>query len=168
MYIVRSALMKIKFEEETNEGIKAVIHFVLKIFNEGIDMCEKFPQGKKDSTRFFNFLTSLVTRIRNLANHETTMFPATWLTGQEEIECGVMLLVTKTAELPQEEFTVCIVNTSLDNGLNYHPSGVNNTDGKPTKNIALELCNIPGERVGNAAFWSVFKFCILILKYFYY
>jgi hypothetical protein len=150
-YVVRSALLKLDLNEETNENVKAVLHHALKVFSEGVDLCEKFPADIKDATRYFTFLTTVVSRIRSLTEQDSIMFPSSWV-DEEGVERGVMLIVTKTSDSP-DEYSVCVVNCDVENGLAYHPSNVNNDDGKVTRNIAMDLCKIPADKATNAAFW---------------
>ena len=51
-YLMRSALIKIKLEEESNDNVKAVLHHVLKLFSYAIDMTEKFPASAKDASKY--------------------------------------------------------------------------------------------------------------------
>lgn len=152
-YVIRSAMMKLDLEHEQSDSIRAVNHHVLKVVSEAIETCDMFPNSAKDSAKYFTFLQTITTRIRVMNERDSIVFPSSWL-DESGIECGVMMVVTKTIELPSgDEFSVCIVNCNEENGLLYHPTNVDNTDGKTLRNVALELCNIPADRVTNAAFW---------------
>lgn len=152
-YVIRSAMLKLDLEHEQSDSIRAVNHHVLKVVSEAVETCDMFPNSVKDSAKYFSFLQMITTRIRIMNERDSIVFPSSWL-DENGTECGVMMIVTKAVELPSgDEFSVCIVNCNEENGLLYHPTNVDNTDGRTLRNVALELCNIPADRVTNAAFW---------------
>lgn len=134
--------------------MKDVLLHAIKIINESCDNCNNIPDGTKDPTRFFTFLTVFMGRIRNLQESESVIIPAAWLCD-DETQHAVLFLVTRVHEDTEHDYSVTIINTSEggDKGLDYHAANVDCATGATLRNIAFELPNIPTEKINNTAFW---------------
>ena len=71
---------------------------------------------------------------------------------EDGTEHGVLVLVTKTRDNTDANYSVCIINTVEEKGLKYHASAVD-PDGAPMRNMAFEMNNIPNDKILNTSFW---------------
>jgi hypothetical protein len=157
LYVVKTALQRVNVMEQIGEGVQDVLMYAIKVVNEGYENTNRVPANNKDPTRFFTYLTTLMSRIRTLQESESTVVPTSWV-YEDGTEQAVLVVVTRTHDGTGTDYSVSIVNTGdSDKGLKYHASNVDPGDGSILRNIAFEICNIPNDKIVNTAFWFIFS-----------
>jgi hypothetical protein len=157
LFVVKTALHRVNVMEQVGDGVQEVLMYAIKVINEGYENTNRVPANSKDPTRFFTYLTTLMSRIRTLQESESTIVPTAWV-YEDGTEQAVLVVVTRTHEGTGTDFSVSVVNTGdNEKGLKYHASNVDPGDGSILRNVAFEICNIPNDKVFNTAFWFIFS-----------
>lgn len=169
---VRLAIAQVKGLARRDGEIADVLSLVSSAFKEARDVCNEVPINAQDHQKFADFLTRFMPRVKHLRQGELVVSPCVWSSASTVVEDeggtkglshnfhGVIILVYRTTEGTEEDFSLTIVNTSTENkGLEYHAIEVDNADGSTLFNVAFELVNIPNARIQNTAFWL---FCLFI------
>ena len=136
------------------------------VFKECHSLCKSVPlisvcpgddmakQGRHSG--FHQYISKLLPRVRQLAPGTTMMCPAGWLCSSgrknDELVTGRMFLLVLHRRIDKpEEFTVCVCNSSRDQGLSYHPV---KADGHgELRLVPLTLKGVKRERIINGSFW---------------
>jgi hypothetical protein len=169
-HAVRLAIGQIKGLARRDNEISELLSLVSSSFKEARDVCNEIPVNANDHQKFSDFLARFMSRIKHLRQGEITISPCIWSVSSTTVDepegggkklvheyHGVVLLVYRTNESGNEDFSVTVVNTGKDNGgLCYHAAEVDSADGSLLYNLAFELVNIPNSRVQNTAFWYVY------------
>jgi hypothetical protein len=157
LYVVKTALQRVNVMEQIGEGVQDVLMYAIKVVNEGYENTNRVPANNKDPTRFFTYLTTLMSRIRTLQESESTVVPTSWV-YEDGTEQAVLVVVTRTHDGTGTDYSVSIVNTGdSDKGLKYHASNVDPGDGSILRTIAFYIFNIPNDKIVNTAFWFIFS-----------
>jgi hypothetical protein len=168
---VRLAINQVKNVARRDNDISEVLSLVSSSFKEAGDVCKEIPIHCNDPQKFADFLARFMSRVKHLRRGEITISPCVWntstavvVTQKEEDGSvskttiqeyhGVIILVYRTGESGEEDFSLTVVNTSKENGgLDYHAPEVDSADGSILYNVAFELVGIPNSRIQNTAFW---------------
>ena len=125
---------------------------ILQVFSEACELTEQLPAHTNDPVRFFSFLTFLMMRIKAMREGGIVMVPTSFIC-EDNTEHGLLVLITKTRDSTDANYSVCIINTVEEKGLKYHASSVDPSDGAPMRNLAFEMNNIPNDKILNTSFW---------------
>lgn len=167
---VRLAISQVKTLARRDDEISEVLSMVSSAFKEASDVCKEVPIDSNDAQKFADFLAMFMSRIKHLRHGEITISPCVWSTLSSVVVTqgedgavskkvvyqyhGVIILVYRTSEGTDEDFSLTVVNASKENGgLDYHAVEIDNADGSVMYNLAFELVNIPNQRIQNTAFW---------------
>jgi hypothetical protein len=123
--------------------------------SEAIDFCERMPVGSNDPNKFHSFLTTFMMRVRQLQRDGILLIPVTWMCSRyAPNDHGILLLLTRVKdEGSDNEFSISVINTSIDEGLCFHGMHCDNGDSSIVFNIAFVLKDIPNVKIFNTAFW---------------
>ena len=168
---VRLAIAQVKGLSRRDGEIADVLSLVSSAFKEARDVCNEIPINAQDHQKFAEFLARFMPRVKHLRQGELVVSPCVWSSASAVVEedggtkglshnfHGVIILVYRTTEGTEEDFSLTIVNTSKENrGLDDRAVEVNNADGATMFNLAFELVNIPNARIQNTAFWLLYAF----------
>ena len=169
-HAVRMAINQVKGLSRRDNDISDVLSLVSSAFKEASDVCKDIPIDTNDHQKFTDFLASFMSRVKHLRQGEIVISPCVWSTSSTIVTTtnedgtplkktvydyhGVIVLIYRTAEGTEEDFSLTVVNTSkVNGGLDYHAVEVDNSDGALLYNLAFELVSIPATRIQNTAFW---------------
>ena len=156
---VFNCLLMYPLDELENEQLRYSFKQILFVLEDSTNTEHIAPTGSSDPNRFFLFLANLLSRIKALRTGDVLMIP-TLLATEESLEHSVLLIVKRVQMNTEEDFTVAIVNTWAGEGLSggglqYHGANVDNSDATITRNIALELPDIPNWKLLSSSFWYI-------------
>ena len=170
-HAVRLAITQVKGLSRRDSEIAEVLSLVSSAFKEARDVCNEIPINAQDHQKFVEFLMRFMSRVKHLRQGELVVSPCVWSAtsfvreednGEKALVHqyhGVIILVYRTSEGTEEDFSLTVVNTSKDNkGLDYHAMEIDDADGSTLYNLAFELVNIPNVRIQNTAFWLFFYY----------
>lgn len=122
---------------------------------EAIDFCDRLPVQSSDPNKFFSFLTTFMARVRTIQGDGILLVPVTWTRSEgTPFEHGILLLLHRVKDNNSDnEFSVSVINTSIDEGLNMHGMHADNSDASIIFNIAFVLKDIPNSKIYNSTFW---------------
>ena len=159
-HAVKQVLQRAISDENTTASVEMgeVLQHCLKLFSEACDLSDQIPVHTNDPVRFFAFLSIIMIRIKALRENDVVILPTSWVVPETNSEHGVIIIVTKTREATDANFSLAVINTGTEHGLDHHAVFVNPEDGGTMRNLAFEMNNIPNEKITNTAFWlMVFK-----------
>jgi hypothetical protein len=165
LQIVLALLSEYSISDNDSDAIKYGFRYILTLLDATCMQENALPAYTSDSTRFLLFLSTFISRIKALSKGDMLCIP-TILTNDNDEENCILIILYKSNINTNNDFTICIVNTwesyssheshGNGGGLNYHPANFDYNNGRITRNICLELPNIPNSKILNTTFWYVF------------
>ena len=112
---------------------------------------------KAADSAFLAFINVFVPLIGNLKPSQQIVIPGGWTTivpgsGDVKTSTHLCLYILRNQGNGMWSFTVC--NTGPE-GLEYHPSSIDENSGREMKQLALNIWDIPSERILDSTFWTL-------------
>jgi hypothetical protein len=112
---------------------------------------------KNVDAAFLNLMNMFVPLIGNMRSYQQLVIPGGWSTllttsGDIKTHSHLVLYVLKNQGNGTWSFTVCNMGPE---GLEYHPSSIDEDSGREMKQLALTIWDIPSERIMDSTFWTL-------------
>ncbi len=108
------------------DSVRDVHETLLNTVKVTLDLCSRIPVRTNEPGKMFTFLATLIMRITKLAIGDYVMFPLSWQnttnykSETDLAEHAILIIIRRINRDPSSDFSVTIVNTSVDEGLCYH------------------------------------------------
>ena len=132
-------------------------HIALEACLQLINILPHSVGVKNVDAAFLNLLNLFVPLLGNMRSHQQLVIPGGWSTlvqgtGDIKTSSHLMLYVLKNQGDSTWSFTVCNLGPE---GLEYHPSSIDEDSGREMKQLALTIWNIPSDRILDSSFWTL-------------
>lgn len=142
-----------------SDKMRTTLKSCVSILADACHLISILPITANDCVKLYEFLEILMSRLKSLRKGYSLLVPCGWISkgngdkGHEEtIVC--LLLVSRTNDSHEKDFSVSIINTSgTDGGLMYHPQSVDIESGATIYNLSATLSNVANNKILNSAFW---------------
>jgi hypothetical protein len=139
--------------------IRDVRETLLNTMKVSLDLCSRIPPRTSEPSKMFTFLATLMMRIAKMSIGDYLMFPVSWQnttifkSETELAEHAVLIILRRINRDTTSDFSVTIVNTSVDEGLCFHAMKGNDSDASILYNMSFTIPQVETARVSSSTFW---------------
>jgi hypothetical protein len=139
--------------------LRSVQETLLNTVKGSLDLCSRIPARTAEPSKMFTFLATLMMRIAKMSVGDYLMFPLSWKnttnhkSESEDFEHAIMIILRRINRDTTNDFSVTIVNTSVDEGLCYHAMKGNESDASILYNMSFTIPDVETARVSSSTFW---------------
>lgn len=141
------------------ELVRDVYETLTNTLKVSLDLCSRIPTRTNEPSKMFTFLATLMMRIAKMSIGDYLMFPISWQNdstykSESEIaEHAIIFILRRINRETTSDFSVTIVNTSVDEGLCFHAMKGNESDASILYNISFTIPEVETSRVSSSTFW---------------
>jgi hypothetical protein len=139
--------------------VRDVRETLLNTVKVSLDLCSRIPPRTSEPSKMFTFLATLMMRIAKMSIGDYLMFPVSWQnttifkSETELAEHAVMIILRRINRDTSSDFSLTIVNTSVDEGLCFHAMKGNDSDAAILYNMSFTIPQVETARVSSSTFW---------------